>query len=62
MTNPKLQAICDLDLPILWVARGALRVEPKNLFLGQNFQNDKNFSEFAQIRSEDPLSSIVPHQ
>jgi len=29
MTNPKLQDICDLDLPILWVVRGTLHVEPK---------------------------------
>ena len=30
MKNPKMQTFCDLDLPILRVARGALRVEPKN--------------------------------
>jgi len=39
MKNPKMQAFCDLDLPILRVARGALRVEPKNLFFNQKFQN-----------------------
>jgi len=39
MTNPKMQTLCEMDLPIFRVARGALRVEGKNLFLTQKFQN-----------------------
>jgi len=39
IANPKMQTFRELDLPIFRVARGALRVEGKNLFLIQKFQN-----------------------
>jgi len=39
MENPKMLSFCEMDLPIFRVARGALRVEGKNLFLKKKFQN-----------------------
>jgi len=39
MENPKLLSFCEMDLPIFRVARGALRVEGKNLFLTKKIQN-----------------------
>jgi hypothetical protein len=39
MKNPKMLSFREMDLPNLRVARGALRVEGKNLFLAQKIQN-----------------------
>ena len=39
MKNPKILTFCEMDLPIFRVARDALRIESKNLFLTQKFQN-----------------------
>lgn len=62
MTNQKMQSICDLDLPIVWVARDALPVEPKNLFFNQNFKIDKIFSKFLEIWAGGPQSSTMLSQ
>jgi len=39
MKNPKMLSFCEMNLPIFRVARGALRVEGKNLFFTKKFQN-----------------------
>ena len=62
MKNPKMQTFRDLDLPIFRVARGALCVEPKNLFLHKNFKIAKKFPKFFEIWAGGPQSSIMLSQ
>jgi len=45
MLNPKMQTICDLELPILRVAPVARRTGRKTLFFAQKYQNCPKFIE-----------------
>jgi len=59
MKNPKMLTFCEMDFPIFRVARGALRVEGKNLFFDQ--KNSK-MTKIApnSLKSELKMCHLVP--